>query len=230
MGPDLSWRPRIRRSGARILLASCCGMLMAGAVWAQGAPVGGTYMCVDAQGRSLTSDRPIPACADREQKVLGPSGTVIRRIGPTMNSHEQEAQQARERAEARAQQRLLDEKRRDRALLMRYPNQGAHDRERAEALARIVANKQAAGKRIEELGQERRKVDLELEFYKGDLSKAPRPLRLQAEAITTGVAEQERYIAAQDDESRRINAQFDDELGRLRRIWAMQPASNKPSP
>ena len=38
---------------------------------AQGSrPAAGIYSCVDAQGRRLTSDRPIPACVNREQRVL----------------------------------------------------------------------------------------------------------------------------------------------------------------
>ena len=30
--------------------------------------VGGVYTCVDAKGRRLTADRPIPECTDREQR------------------------------------------------------------------------------------------------------------------------------------------------------------------
>ena len=51
-----------------------CLALAAGASWAQ---VGGIYTCTDANGRKLTSDRPIPACLDREQNVLNPQGREI---------------------------------------------------------------------------------------------------------------------------------------------------------
>jgi hypothetical protein len=41
------------------------------------------YSCVDAKGVQRKSDRPIPECSDREQRVLGPGGTVKRVLPPT---------------------------------------------------------------------------------------------------------------------------------------------------
>ena len=61
---------------------------------------GGIYTCVDAQGRRLTSDRPIRACIDREQKVLNPSGTVRRVMPPSLTAAERAAAEARERQAA----------------------------------------------------------------------------------------------------------------------------------
>jgi hypothetical protein len=40
------------------------------------------YTCVDAKGQRRSSDRPIAECADREQRVLGPAGTVKRVLPP----------------------------------------------------------------------------------------------------------------------------------------------------
>ena len=51
---------------------------------AQSSGVGGVYTCVDAKGRKLTADRPIPECNDREQKLLNPRGTVKAKLGPTL--------------------------------------------------------------------------------------------------------------------------------------------------
>ena len=39
------------------------------------------------------------------------------------------------------------------------------------------------------------------------------------------VAEQQRFIAAQDQEKRRIAQRFDAELAQLRQLWAAQRAS-----
>ena len=44
----------------------------------------GIYSCVDAQGRRLTSDRPIPDCTTREQRVLNKDGSVQRVVPPTL--------------------------------------------------------------------------------------------------------------------------------------------------
>jgi hypothetical protein len=188
---------------------------------AAGAAAGpGIYSCVDARGRTLTSDRPIPDCADREQRELSPSGTTRRKIEPTYTAREQAEREERERQAALQAARLLEERRRERALLVRYPTVGAHDRERAEALVQIDAVIQAAKKRLGELAEERKRIDDELEFYKKDPSKAPDSLRRKADDNVKSAAVQNRFIGDQEDEKRRVNARFDEERARLRPLWA----------
>ena len=189
-------------------------------------PINGIYTCVDAQGRKLTSDRPIAACVDREQKVLNPSGTVKAKVGPTLTVQERLEQEAREKKELEERNRLAEEKRRDRALLARYPDKAAHDKERAEALAQVATVRHAAITRVEELLKQRKKIDEEMEFYKKDPSKAPPQLRRQVDENAQSMAVQGSFIADQDAEVRRVNARFDEELGRLKQIWAL---SNVPS-
>lgn len=197
---------------------------LSGYLYAQSAtsPVSGIYTCIDAKGRKLTSDRPIPDCVDREQKVLNPSGTVKAKVGPTLTAQERADLEAKQREEADRRAALEEEKRRERAMLARYPDQAAHDKERRDALAQVNAVTQAAIKRIDELLVDRRKLDDEMEFYKKDPSKAPQVLRRQIEEVNQSVAVQRRFIADQDLEVRRVNARFDDELSRLKRLWAVQ--------
>ena len=202
---------------ARVL---ACGVYaLAGAASAQNAPVSGIYTCVDAQGRKLTSDRSIPECNDREQKLLNPSGTLKQKIGPSLTAAERAQMEAREKQELEERNRISEEHRRDKALLARYPNRAMHDRERAEALGQITAVTKAASTRLMELAMQRRKLDDEMEFYRKDPKKAPEYLRRQVEENSQSVAVQKRFIADQDDEARRVNGRFDDELVRLHRLW-----------
>ena len=189
----------------------------------------GVYTCVDSKGRKLTSDRPIAECIDREQKVLNPSGTVKARVGPNLTVQERADQEAKERQEAEARAMVAEEKRRERALLIRYPSREVHDKERRDALAQVGAVTQAAAKRIDELLTDRRKLDEEMEFYKKDPAKAPQALRRQIEDVNQSVAVQKRFIAEQENEVRRINARFDEELARLRVLWAAQAAARAPT-
>lgn len=206
------------------------GVLLLGAgAFAQTPPPSGIYTCVDAKGRKLTSDRPIAECTDREQKVLNPSGTVQSRVGPTLTAKERADLEAKEKEEAEARAMVLEEKRRERALLIRYPNKAVHEKERAEALAQVAAVVDAANKRVDELLAERRKLDQEMEFYKKDPSKAPPVLRRQIDDLVQSVAVQKRFVAEQANETRRINARFDEELVRLTMLWSAQAAANKPS-
>lgn len=187
------------------------------------------YTCTDAQGRKLTSDRPIPACLDREQTLLNPSGTVKARIGPTLTAHERAAQDALRKEEQEERARLNEERRRDRALLARYPTQAAHDKERADAQVQIGLVKQAVGSRIAELLKQQAALEVELEFYLKDPSKTPPALRRQGEDIRQSLAVQARFLTEQQAEISRINARFDDELERLRQLWnqANPPAAER---
>ena len=190
----------------------------------------GIYSCVDAKGRTLTSDRPIAECTDREQRVFNPSGTIKGKIGPTLTAQERSEFEAKERAQIEEQARLNEEKRRNKALLVRYPNKAVHDQERATALAQIDVVKQAALRRSEELARQRAPLIEELEFYKKDPTKAPSALRRQIEEVGQSLAIQQRFIADQDAELKRVNARFAEELVRLTQLWAQQtsaPAASK---
>jgi hypothetical protein len=189
------------------------------AVWAQG-----IYTCTDRQGRKITSDRPIIECIDREQKELNPSGTVRRRVDPSFTAQEQAERDEEARRVAAEEARIREERRRDRALLTRYPSLEVHARERAEALGQIDAVILAAKKRTDELAEQKRQIDTEYEFYKKDPSKAPNSLKRQREDNDRSVTIQAKFIADQDGEKRRVNARFDEELVKLKELWAAQAA------
>lgn len=177
------------------------------------------YNCTDSRGRNITADRPIADCIDREQRELSPSGTTRRKIEPTYTAREQAEREERARQAQLQASRQNEERRRERALLMRYPNAAAHDRERTEALVQIDAVIKAARQRLAELADERKKVDDELEFYKGDTSKAPGTVRRKLDDNAQSVSVQNRFIGEQEEEKRRVNARFDEERARLRQLW-----------
>jgi hypothetical protein len=184
----------------------------------------GIYTCTDAHGRKLNSDRPIAECLDREQKVLNPSGTVKAKVGPALTANERAALEVKEKAGQEEQARLNEENRRDRALLKRYSSQTAHDQVRAVAIAQIGVVRQAASQRVQELQHQRQSVANEMEFYKKDPSKAPPSLRHQAEGVAQSLAIQARFIADQDAEIKRVNTRFEEELARLKQLWAARAA------
>ena len=219
-----------------VLLAT----LGAEAAWAQAqqGATGGIYTCVDKHGRRLTADRPIPECLDREQRELSPSGMTRRQIGPSLTELERAAQDAQRRKEAEERVRIVEERRRDRVLVARYPDKAAHDLERAAAIQLVDDVTSTAEKRIAELKAERKKFDGEMEFYKKDPNKAPMTLRRKIGEVDESVAEQQRFIAGQDQEKRRVHARFDTELAQLRKLWDAQkvpsvasgtPASDTPA-
>ncbi len=216
-------------------------LLLAGAEFAAAQPQGASgsiYTCVDRNGRRLTADRPIPECLDREQRELSPSGTTRRQIGPSLTEIERAAQEAQRRKDEEERARVVEERRRERVLVARYPDKAAHDVERAAAIQVVDDVTATAEKRIVELKAERKKLDVEMEFYKKDPNKAPMTLRRKIGEVDESVAEQQRFIAGQEQEKRRVHARFDAELAQLRKLWDAQrtpsviggaPASEAPA-
>lgn len=199
-------------------------ILVSGSAMAQG-----IYTCVDGKGRKITSDRPIAECMDRTQQIITPGGVVKRVIGPSLTSAERAALEEKERqaAEVRAQQ--AEEKRRDRALVLRYPSKEIHDSERALALAQVDEVGKTAVKKMQELAEQRKSLNVELEFYKNDSSKVPPPLRRRLEENEGNVASQKRFVSDQELERRRVNQRFDDELVKLRQLWLQMGAPATPA-
>ncbi|HEX7864114.1 MAG TPA: DUF4124 domain-containing protein [Variovorax sp.] len=216
---------RLASASLFLVVSSFCGALQAQSPKVEGASPG-IYTCTDARGRTLTADRPIAECSDREQRELNPSGSTRRKVEPTYTARELQEREDRAREAAIQAARQTDERRRERALLVRYPNAATHDRERAEALSQIDAVTQAAKKRIAELGEDRKKIDEELEFYKQDTSKAPGAVRRRLDDNKQSVAVQNRFIGEQEEEKKRVNARFDEERTRLKMLWSPQNGGN----
>lgn len=187
--------------------------------WMELASAQSIYTCVDARGRKFTSDRAIPECIDREQKELNPSGTVRRNVGPTLSPVELAAQEEVQRKAVAENNRRSEEKRRDKALLARYPDKASHDRVRAESLVHIAEVIRTARHQIDDLRKQRKLIDAEMEFYKSNPAKAPSVLRRQVEDNVANIEAQQRFIGDQEAEKNRVNARFDEELARLNSMW-----------
>lgn len=219
MNPLPLHRPTARLA-LRHLSTACALCLVVTSAVAQSKGSGsGIYTCIDSQGRRLTSDRPIPECLDREQRELGKTGVTKRVVPPSYTAEERARLDAQKKAEELQRARIAEEKRRDRALLVRYPNQAMHDKERAEALAQIDEVIGAVNKRQEALARQRQEIDTELEFYQGDVKKAPSWLQRKVDDNQQQVEIQKRFLADQAQEKQRINARFDEELVKLKMLW-----------
>ncbi len=190
--------------------------LMSGSVMAQA-----IYSCVDDKGRKLTSDRPIAECMDRAQKELNPSGTVRRVLAPPPTAQDRAALEEKEKRDAEARLQQIEEKRRDRELLKRYPDRARHDKERATALEQSIAASAGAAKRLQELGEHRKGIVSELDFYKTTPGKAPPALKRRLDETDANMAAQKRLMADQDAEKSRINKRFDDEVAKLKPQWSL---------
>lgn len=201
-------------------IVGVAGLVCVAGLWGQAAAQG-IYTCVDGKGRKITADRPIAECIDRAQQELSPSGLVKRQLGPSLTAREQAVQDEKDKLAADARARETEDKRRDRALVQRYPTRALHEQERAAALVQIDEGIKAASNRTAELAGQRQAIASEFEFYARDPSKAPISLKHRLEENDANVSVQQRFIAEQQEEKKRINLRFDEELMRLKQLWAM---------
>lgn len=176
------------------------------------------YTCVNAKGQRITSDRPIAECLDRSQELRNTDGSVKKVMPPSMTAEERAAHEERLRQEMAAEALKRDAIRLDRNLMSRYQNEASHQRARKAALEPLNTALGATERRLTELEHDQKRLQQEAEFYKG--REMPRDLKLK-------FGQNEAALQAQQDaaqnhlaEIRRINATYDQELTRLKRLWA----------
>lgn len=220
--PDWLGRPLTRRT--TMCAAAACAVLA-------GAPCSAQtiYSCTDAKGKRITSDRPVPECLTREQRLLNPDGSVKTILPPSMTADERAEQEARERKAAAEQVAQQEAFRRDRNLLRRYPTEAVHKKAREAALDDVRKSVERSEQRLSDLAAERKPLLEEAEFYKG--KALPGKLRQLMDANDAAVEAQRALVQNQQSEVVRINALYDVELVRLKRLWAGSlPGSLGPLP
>lgn len=179
---------------------------------------GQTFTCVNAAGRTLTSDRLIGECMDREQRILSREGALIRIVPPSLTADERAEKEARDRRLAAEKEARAEAVRRDKLLLQRFPAEADHQKARAAALEDTYASMRASETRLAELTRERKPLLEESEFYKG--KQLPALLRQQLDANEAAAAAQRDAQLQLKAEQERIARRYDAELAHLKRLWA----------
>jgi hypothetical protein len=179
---------------------------------------GQVFTCVNAAGRTLTSDRLIAECMDREQRVLASDGSVLRVVPPSLTAEEWAAKDAREKRIVAEKEARVEAVKRDRLMLQRFPSEAEHLKARNAALEDIRLAMVASESRIAELERERKPLLEESEFYKG--KSLPPKLKQQLDVNEAAVAAQRDAQVQQQGEIARINRRFDVEAAHLKRLWA----------
>jgi hypothetical protein len=204
--------------GAAMLVVMASSPWTAPSAQAQVQTQNKVYSCVAANGRRLTSDRPIPECNDREQRVLGRDGTVLAIVQPSMTAEERAAKEATEQRVAAERAAQAELARMDRNLQRRYPNEAAHSKARAAALGDVQAAIERSKKRLAVLAEERKPLEVESEFY----TARTLPLALKRQIDANDAARQAVLDSQANNQTEleRVTANYDKELERLRKLWS----------
>jgi hypothetical protein len=209
---------------AGILLAALAAQAQAQAQTPAPTAATAIYTCIDDTGHRLTADRPIAACMSREQRILNRDGSLRGIQAPTLTAEERAEKEARDAAAAEVRAAQSDAVRRDRNLVMRYPNEAVHQRAREAALDTARLAMKATEIRLQELAAERKPLEDEMEFYQG--KALPAKLKAKIDANDAALEAQRSAVANQEAELGRVTQLYDAELDRLRRLWSGAPAGS----
>jgi hypothetical protein len=230
-----SERPRRRGAPAALLLLAPLAMAMAMALrepLLAAEPAHTIFQC-DVNGKRVTSDRLIAECVHKEQRELNVDGSLKRIVAPTLTSDELAAKEQKEQQEKLELAARNDAIRRDRNLMQRFPDEATHRKAREKALDELRVSVKNSDERVAVLLAEQKKLDEEKKFYVNDkVNKSlPAALKQKIDANDAALDAQKALVQNQQAEVGRINALYDVELGRLRRLWGgAQPGSLGPMP
>lgn len=181
------------------------------------------YVCKDAAGRTITSDRPIPECALRPMRELNNNGVVRREIAAPMTVAQREQQQRdldKLKAEADAR---LELRRRDTAILERFRSEAEIEAARKRAVADVN----------EKIRQERSlsaQADKQLKDAQSEAGLAmkknivPVHLARKVEQAQSAVKAEQDLMRLHQLELLKVDAWFDDTLQRYRELTGSSPA------
>lgn len=175
------------------------------------------YSCVDAQGQAQRADRPIPACQDREQRVLQRDGSLRGVLPPAATPAEQASAAARAREQAAQAEARRDALRRERSLLARYPDESRHEAARRQALQALDAADALSARRVAELQRQRARLEQEASFHAG--RELPAALRRELAAVDASLEAQQRTAEVRAADRRRVDAHFQEERALLQPRW-----------
>lgn len=193
----------------------CLGVLLLGSAIAQQRV--GAYSCIDDHGRRLVSDRPIPECMDREQRVLGPTGVERTPRAPIPTKAERQRAAEEQQRQIREQERVLEQRRLDQALLLRYPDSVAHAQERHIQVSQLDELQSLARARLIDLEQ----IYVQTQKDLAQQGSHPTPdVKKAVHTAQAAVIAQKRSIESQEINRQRIMLRFDDEGRRLEKLWA----------
>ena len=224
---DMAPEARRRRgapAGLAWLLAGAASCGVSAQAQAQAKSAGPPIFTCELNGKKITSDRYIQECSHREQRMLNSDGSLNRVLSPTLTAEERAAEEARQRDLEAKRVAENDAVRRDRNLMQRFPNEAAHARAREKALDDIRKSVHNSEARVTLLNVERKPLLDELEFYVG--KQVPGKLKLALDSNDASLAAQKSLVQNQQTEVVRINALYDLELARLKKLWGGTPAGS----
>lgn len=183
------------------------------------------FVCKDANGRTITADRPIAECAARPMRELGNNGVTKREIAAPLTADQKRQRQIdAERAHADAEA-ALEQRRRDMAILERFRNEGEINAAHTRAIEDIQQNIKHEIAMLALAEKQLREAEAEAEALKRKEKNGKLlPHTRQYEEAKSAVSVENEIIRQQKLNMMRIDTWFDETLKRYRLLSSATPA------
>ncbi len=206
------------------------GLLLAGADasargTAQYNATGSIFTCKDANGKTITSDRPINACASLPMRELRNDGALRRQIDPPLTRAQRRMlaeKRARDRAAAMIERQ---EKTRDRALLQAFPTMDELDKSRTRKIAEIQSQIDETYSRMIDLHKQLQAAQSTSRAYPPGL--APAPVKQKIAQIAGAILTEDSLVKARLQEQEQIRRRFNSDAARLRVLLKRQAEADR---
>lgn len=182
------------------------------------------YVCQDENGRVISSDQPIAACARRNLRELTQNGSV-RRILPPPLTRQQEREAAQQALVRQEQERALKaQQAHDRHLLLTYKSPEDLRQRQAQQMELINEEIRAATGRILVLDQnlkvEREAAAQWKSKQEGLHAHLPYAMQQRISSIANAILAEDALIKERQAERDRLNHDFDINAARLKELLA----------
>lgn len=207
---------------AQIGTAALLAVVFPLAGWAADSQI---FICKDATGRTITSDRPIPECANRTTKVMAKDGTVRREIPPPPTREQLEEKKQAEEQRKISEKLAKEQRLKDEALLTTYRTEKEIEAARERTIAQLRTDIIEANNSADNADRKRRAVQVEIDKSK----KQPAPLALQRQLDEADQAMQAERKRADKLEADMLaqKTKFDVIAKRFRELNAIQEDKTK---
>ena len=168
------------------------------------------YSCKDNNGHLITSDRPIPECADKSTQIYRNNGILKAEIAGALTPEQRRtAELQQQQREAAARQAEADRKE-QRYLLAHYPTEQDVELERKKALDAVQAKIAAEKKNIAINTDAMNKVHTELTQLPKDQLVQINQKKNKEDDLKLTIAQSQKLILRYQTDEQSINREFDE--------------------
>ncbi len=175
------------------------------------------FICKDpVTGRTLTSDRPLPECAQTPVRELRKDGSTLRVIPPPPTAEQRQAKAAEEAKQKQEELDKAEQKRRDQALLAAYSSEDSLQKARARQIAQQEDDIKRARQRLAQAEKNLAEAQKDAKPY--DKQKLPFGIEQRLMQGDLTIKAEQTVIDSKRAEIEKINQKFDADLARFREL------------